>query len=277
MENKFIILMMSCNRPLYIREEQACRDTFLKDAEGAGIPYWFYKGGDELVIDPESNEMRLPVPDGLGGTARKTVAALTEALKDEGWDYLVKTNVSTWLDVGRIQRAVENWDGRADTNVYGARFLVNQYSKNVPFPRGNFTIFSRSVVEGIVKYSPMLLGADGYPKTDDTLICLSSLYYVEKKAGKRYLGGLMEVPSVFSWSDDIVEAPEWTDALCVRCKDERNPENTPENMRRVHELKATEQDRTYRRPVLHIETPYGFMDYERYCKIVKALKDKNED
>lgn len=275
MKNKILILLMSCNQPLYQEEEQACRDTFLKDAEGAGLSYYFYKGTDgELTIDQESHTMLLPVHDGLGATSKKTIMAFHEALKMEDWDYIIKTNVSTWLDVPKIVKAVDKWEGREDTNVYGARFLANDASKKVPFPRGHFTILSRTLVEGIVKFGPLLVKANGMPKTDDTLLCLSMLYHIQKILKETYQEKLMEVPSVIEWSDAIQDSREWSDALSVRCKDEKNPENTPENMRKTHKLKrAKNQARSFRRPMGLIETKYGLMTYPAYNHI-SALIDK---
>ncbi len=278
MKNKILILLMSCNQPLYEQEEQACRDTFLKDAEGAGLSYYFYKGTDgELSIDGENHTMLLPVPDGLGGTSRKTVLALAEALKMDDWDYVLKTNVSTWLDIQKIVRAVDKWEGRQDRNIYGARFLANEASKKVPFPRGHFTILSRSLVEGIVQWAPRLINANGMPKTDDTLICLSVLYYLQKILGDSYQNRLMEVPSINSWTEQIQDAPEWSDALSIRCKDEVIKENTPDNMRKVHKLKrAKNQMRTYRRPMGAVETKYGMMSYGVFER-VSALVDKAKE
>lgn len=277
MKNKILILMMSCNKDLYEKEELACRETFLKDAEGAGIHYYFYKGGEEQVIDTENHTMFLRVSDGLGGTSIKTVLALNEALKMDDWDYVIKTNVSTWLDVKKIQKAVNAMEGREDFNIYGARFLVNKASKNVPFPRDHFTILSRSLVESVVRYAPSLIKADGFPKTDDTLICLALLYHIQKASGKEYLGCLKEMPSVMSWTSGISEAQEWTDALSVRCKDEETPDNTPDNMRAVHALKNTKNlKRSYTREVKLVETPYGLMSYGMYDKVMKILSAQNQ-
>lgn len=279
MDNKILILLMSCNQPLYEQEEQACRDTFLKDTEKAGIQYYFYKGvteeHPELFIDEENNTMYLPVPDGLGGTSRKTLLALNEALKFEGWDYVIKTNVSTWLDIKRICKAVEQWEGSEDRNVYGARFLANDASKKVPFPRGHFMIISRALVDGVVKWAPSLIVSDKFPRTDDTLMCLALLYHIQKILEDNYVERLKEVPSVTNWIEDIQEAKEWPDAFSVRCKDESNGEKTPENMLKVHALKrSTKVKRKCYRPMGVIETKYGLMTYESFQKVAKAMEKK---
>lgn len=278
MSNKILILLMSCNQPLYEQEEQACRDTFLKDAEGAGLSYYFYKGGStEISVNQESHTMYLPVPDGLQGTSEKTTIAFNEVLKLNDWDYIVKTNVSTWLDIEKILNVVDKWEGREDRNIYGARYLANDASKNVPFPRGHFIILSRSLVEGIVEWAPKLIKATGMPKTDDTLLCLSLLYYTQKILGDTYQDRLMEVPSVNSLTEPLPEAQEWPDALSIRCKDEINPENTPNNIRKVHKLKRSlnNQMRMYRRPMGITETKYGLMNYGTFaqlCKILNQIK-----
>ena len=264
-----LILLMSCNKDIYTKEEEACRETFLNDAEKEGIPFYFYKGISEehplQLIDKENHVMYLPVNDGLGGTSQKTVMAFSEALKMKDWDYIVKTNVSTWLDVKKIKKAVEKWEGRDDRNVYGARFIANDASKKVPFPRGHFVILSRALVEGVVRWAPVLIRANSFPKTDDTLLCLSILYHMKKVLNDDYLAKLMEVPSVISWTNEIQDVQDWSDALSVRCKDEKEPSNTPENIRKVHLIKRNKkQNKNYRRPLGLIETKYGMLSFKMY-------------
>ena len=277
-DNRLMILLMSCDKPLYLAEEEACRETFLRDAEGAGVPYWFYRGGAEsLAMDPETRVMTLPSGDDLGSTSRKTVMALVAALQDDSWDYLVKTNVSTWIDVPKLLTAVSGWEGRDDPGVYGARFLANAASKDVPFPRGNLMILSRSLVEAVVRVAPRLLKAGSMPRTDDTLLCLCLLYHIQKERGLRYTDSLMEVPSVTAWSDKAYDSPEWTDALSVRCKDEEAPEETPGNMRRAHAWKAEPPEREWRRPMGPVETRYGLLDYKTYDKLVSILRNRKKE
>ena len=286
MENKFIILMMSCNKPAYLSEEEACRDTFLKDAAYAGVPYWFYRGGADNAYVDGGKVIHLKCDDSLSGTARKTLAAMRSVLTYKDWDYLVKTNVSTWLNIGRISETIEKLGGSDDENIYGAKYVINKHSKNIPFPRGHFSIFSRSTVEGIVKWGSKLVGADGMPKTDDTLIGLSCMYQLTKVSGLEYEKHIMEVPAVNWWPTDgmIEDAPELPTALCVRCKDERDVKNTPENMRRVHEvMHSAERWRTGRgyRPAEWFETPFGTTNFGTYMKVTSAIAaiispDKND-
>lgn len=282
MEKKILILLMTCDKELYKQEEQACRDTFIKDAEKAGVQYFFYRGiseeGQTSEVNLSNHDIRLPVHDDLKNTARKTVSAFKWALEMGDWDYIVKTNVSTWLDINKILESVKLWEGKNDRNIYGARYLVNDYSKSVPFPRGHFVILSRELVSGIVQWAPKLILSNNFPKTDDTLLCMALLYHIQKILGDNYQKRLMEVPSVISWNNDIENSIGWTDAFSIRCKDEEKKENTPGNMRKVHELKHKDTvDRKMYRPFELMETKYGLITYGTYVFMNELFKKGKEE
>ena len=275
---------MSCNNPLYELEEQACRDTFLKNAEGANISYWFYKGLDEnhsaQTLDIETHTLYLPVPDGLAGTGRKTVAAMKAALSED-WDYLIKTNVSTYLHIDNIVKAVKTWEGKDDHNIYGGTFLINDASKDIPFPRGHITIFSRSLVEGLLTYADKLAYSDKMPHTDDTLISLTLLYYIHKDLGERYQDKLKEVPTIRAWSEYALTDPFLDNVFAVRCKNEEDKERTPDNMRRLHKAlkKGRKRNLVWFKSPDKYETGIGNMSYDEYAttkKMIRLLKSYKE-
>lgn len=281
MDKKILILLMSCNKPLYGEEELACRETFLTDAEGAGMEYWFYKGLDEAhsgtCVDVESHTLWIEVNDGLAGTAKKTLGALRWSLTRD-YDYLIKTNVSTYLNIKNILSATKGWAGKEDPNIYGASFIVNEYSLNVPFPRGNFVMLPRPLVETVVNVGPLMVGKPSMPVTDDTLTCLALLYGTHREDGPSYMERLKEVPAVTEWFEAIESQPEFSQALSVRCKDERRPERTPAHIRETHvRYKAPAKYPTEsRRPINLIETGFGFLKYGSYCEYMDRIKKKRE-
>ena len=91
----------------------------------------------------------------------------------------------------------------------------------------------------------------------------------------------MEVPAVTEWSNAIQESREWSDALSIRCKDEKTPENTPENMRKAHKLKQSKkQEKSYRRATGLVETKYGLMSYAVYNQVstlIEKVKKEAEE
>lgn len=268
---KLLILLMSCNNPLYEAEEQACKDTFLKEVKNTNIQYLFYKSTTperpDQGIDWNTHTLWLNAPDDRLGTAKKTEAALEMTLPLE-WDYVLKTNVSTYLNIERITKAIESWPGREDTNIYGASFLVNTPSKKTPFPRGHFAIIPRNLIEGALPYMKKLTLAKDVPRTDDTLLSLSLLYHIHKDLSKEYMKCLRETPSIKAWHDDIVEDPVFQTALSVRCKDERNPQDTPKNMLKLYNAYKENQspNKFYTTPT-YFETDYGIMLYPDYLKM----------
>ena len=267
---------MSCNQPLYEEEEQACRDTFLKDAEGEGIPYYFYKSVNSQhptpEIDEETHTIYLDTPDGLSGTGRKTVAALESVLGFD-FDYLIKTNVSTYLNIKNIVKGMNKWDGKDDMNIYGARYLINPSSKNIPFPRGFFTVLSKTLSQGVIEIAQTLANNPTMPRTDDTVISLALLYYLQKRLDEKYLDKIKVVPSVTEWTDYIIEDPAFDRAFAIRCKDEKIKENTPENIIRVHEMVKTKAYPAMNyRPATTFETSIGMMSYNNYLLFDKMME-----
>lgn len=286
---KILVLFMTCNKPLYEEEEKACRETFLKDVDESKVSYWFYKGvNDEhptQEFDNETHTLYLDVPDTLAGTGRKTLEAIRATLSTE-YDYLIKTNVSSYLNFPKIVEEFEKWPGADDENIYGSRFILNDASKSIPFPRGYFMVIPKHQVEGMIEVADKLIGKKGIPVTDDTLIGLSVLYNIVKIKGDTYLDKLCEVPSVVEWPKyDIEQAPEFFDSLVIRCKSEGEDgtNTTPDNIRLVHKRLKNPTNITRCRPPKMFETPLGMLTYERYFtlrKIVTAIlkqTKKNED
>lgn len=274
-QKKLIILLMSCNNPLYEKEELACMNSFLRDAEGAGIPFYFYKAvsGEhpEPGFDEEAHTLYVDAPDTLEGTGKKTAAAL-KAILPLDFDYVIKTNVSTYLNINNILSGTRNWPGKDDTNIYGGRYIINKASLNVPFPRGCFMVLSKSMTEGMLETLDTLTKIGSMPKTDDTLICLATLYHITKTLKKNYMDKIKQVPSIASWTEDVIEDPQFSNAFAIRCKDENCPENTPNNLLLTYMLikegKAPEMNYI---PATEYETGLGLMNYADYIKVSKML------
>ena len=280
---KILILLMSCNKPLYEEEEKACRETFLKDVDETKVSYWFYKGINashlEQEFDIETHTLYLIARDDLAGTGKKSLEAIRATLNLD-YDYLIKTNVSTYLNIDKIVKEMETWEGKADENIYGGRFIVNEASKDIPFPRGYFMAISKSLAKEMLEVADRLVGKSGIPLTDDTLMGLSLLYVINKVKGKDYLSKLQEVPSVVEWPNyDISRAPEFADSLAIRCKvDKFEGENpTPDNMRLVHEKLSSPIKSPAYRPAQYFESGVGLFKYEKYHVIKKLIEKLKEE
>ena len=199
---------MSCNKSLYEEEEKACRETFLKDVDETKVSYWFYKGINashlEQEFDNETHTLYLIARDDLAGTGKKSLEAIRATLNLD-YDYLIKTNVSTYLNIDKIVKEMETWEGKDDENIYGGRFIVNEASKDIPFPRGYFMAISKSLAKEMLEVADRLVGKSGIPLTDDTLMGLSLLYVINNKCNDTF--GDLDV-HVFRGEEFIYETME---------------------------------------------------------------------
>ena len=278
MGNRILILLMSCGDPLYEEEERVCRETFLENVP-EGVEWYFYKGtGQEHPcsgIDEETHTVWVDAPDTLNGTAEKTLRAIRAVLDDgKEFDYLLKTNVSTYICMDRLMEVMSRVaEPERDFNIYGARFIVNSASLNVPFPRGHFILVSRTLLEGSMPRAVSFLETGTLPRTDDTLLSLALLYHISRDLGLKYLELLREVPAINDY-DHAAECPLPTlpVSVAIRCKHHSDNRLTPDAMRALHKrIVSPVQETSFPCP-LFFETPYGFQTYNRYLKYDKLFK-----
>ena len=133
-------------------------------------------------------------------------------------------------------------------------------------------VLSKSMTEGMLETLDTLTKIGSMLKTDDTLICLATLYHITKTLKKNYMDKIKQVPSVASWTEDVIEDPQFSNAFAIRCKDENCPENTTNNLLLTYMLikegKAPEMNYI---PATEYETGLGLMNYADYIKVSKML------
>lgn len=249
---KAIILVMSCNQDRYINEEYVIRKTWGKDIiEGKyeNIKLYFYRGGfDKVYFDDENKVINLTNTDDLNGTYHKTLEVfeyIIEKCKD--FDYIIRTNTSTYINVEAILQFLEIDDLKDDV-MYGTRLLINNTNLNVPFLGGHFMIIPKKICN-------ILLNSDIKPKCPDDL---SIGYVLGKHYNYNYLSHLLEVDSIINidepYNDKLYKS------YCIRIKDEINNENNIINMIGFHTL--------YKNITVKVDKPHGFTKIETlYGKI----------
>lgn len=122
---KIVILVMTCNIPFFREEEKVLRTkSFGKSVmsgEYPGVEYWAYTAShdSQTHIDWDNHMLYVPVDDSLEGTYEKTRQALL--LLDEigvGYDYVMRMNTSTYLNVGLLRCFVDGIPEN-DSRLYG--------------------------------------------------------------------------------------------------------------------------------------------------------------
>ena len=150
MKKKVIILCMSCNQNRFVNEEYIIRKTWGGDIlEGKydNIELLFYRGGSDNTY-LENDVLHLTSDDTLLGTYQKSIDCFKWLVENKQFDYIVRTNTSTYINVEAIQQFLE-FNVNEET-VCGSYLIMNGANKFIPFLPGFFLIFSKKIIELLV-------------------------------------------------------------------------------------------------------------------------------
>jgi hypothetical protein len=176
----------------------------------------FYRGGyEETIYDEKSHLLKLTSPDDWDGTFTKTVDAFRWVKENfPDYDYIIRTNTSTYLNTRAINFLLEN-NGFNEGMAYGPGLVINNISLGIPYLNGYFLVFHKKIVDVICEN---IIGVKNI--VDDAGIGL--LLY--NKYGKKYLEECIGEVSFINSIDEPYKDIFYK-SLGVRIKDEKNPEN----------------------------------------------------
>lgn len=141
---------MFCQEQGYVDEKNAVEETWGHMASAAGFRHIFYS---ETPSGAESglygNTLYVECGSGRMQTYDKTVLALKYIDEHFEYDAVVKTNVSTYVNVEVLRQALEYRLERDPDSIYCNRLLY--WPKKLMAPRGDFTVISRDVCREIVE------------------------------------------------------------------------------------------------------------------------------
>jgi len=239
MKKKVIILSMSCNKERYINEEKVIRETWGKDIiEGKydNIELLFYRGGTDKTY-LENDILHLISDDTLIGTYQKSIDCFEWLIKNKEFDYVIRTNTSTYINVEAILRCLD-FNINEDI-VCGPYLLMNRTNNFIPFLPGFYLIFSKKIINLLVNKRLLINNYD-----DNTFaITLLNSY------GRNYLEEhILEIDNI---NFDDIDKVNLSNVYCVRVKDEENKLNTIDNMKIIHEKYMKLKN-------IDIKQPHGF-------------------
>lgn len=141
---------MSCNQEHFINEEQVCKKTYLSRLPD-NIDYIIYRGG----ADKESYNnhlLNLKSEDDISNTYRKTYLALNYIAKHFEYDYIFRTNTSTYINVDLLNNFVQTLE---DENVLWTGELTYSFADDSQcstlYGRGNGLLLSKYNVLNIIQ------------------------------------------------------------------------------------------------------------------------------
>lgn len=239
MSKKVIILSMSCNQERYINEENAIRQTWGKDIlEGKydNIELLFYRGGASIT-HLENNVLYCPTGDEVYNTYKKSIECFKWLVENREFDYIIRTNTSTYINIDAILQFL---DFNIDENIMcGPSLVMNKGSNYIPFLSGHYLIFSKKVINTLLK------NEHDYDGIDDVIFSYSLI----KEYGRDYVEKyIMEIDNINDMSKSYMD--NISTSYCVRVKDEVNLDNNIPKMIGLYFI--------YKNIKTQIKPPHGF-------------------
>jgi len=141
---KVVILVMSSELERYpelvLKQQTTWDANHHKEAEAI----FYYSSYKTALV---GNKLHVDIPELHGYFYNKTMIAF-ELLLRYKWDYIFKTDNSTYIDKDRL---VELLRDKPRENYYGGHFYQTTYAKTAPFLWGEGFAVSRDVVQYLVK------------------------------------------------------------------------------------------------------------------------------
>lgn len=141
------------NSKEFVNEEKVVRQTWASDiisGKYPGMKLMFYKGNKNKSEKLDGDTLYVDVDDSLDGTYEKTIKTLRWCLKNEEFDFIVKTNTTTYINVELLSKFINKLPN-GDKHIYGSTYIINNSSNDVLYFRGNFAVWSKNIVNDIIK------------------------------------------------------------------------------------------------------------------------------
>ena len=210
---KVAILILSTTNEPSTSNVAAMKDTFIsycnKNADKFKHEYTFFEyygilDNDSKIDDTiissdnvikESNnfyKIELVSEDGIYNTFEKTVAAFEKVNELDNYDWFVRINISTYLNVPLLDKIIGYLD---NTIIYSSAvntYITDEKYFNDIYPRGDFYMFSKYTYDKVSKYfSKYVFDIKNYrtifdntvPHVDD---CLMGLCIIEALGNNYY-------------------------------------------------------------------------------------------
>lgn len=143
---KLLISIPSIKQDPFLELEKACKETWL-DIDNPSIDYIFYYGSNEEKL--ENKELYLKCKDGLNhkkenNITKKTIKMFEFALNNLDFDFMFRTNLSSYLDLNLLYLLIRNID---NINCYKG-FIGNH--QGIEFASGAGILLSKDIIQIIV-------------------------------------------------------------------------------------------------------------------------------
>lgn len=191
---KLLIVCMSCNDDFFTEQEKVIKETWagpIIKGDYPGVDFLIYKGDVSLEnhkYTRSKNMLVVRCEDDLDHTYKKTYYALSLIDRYFDYDYVFRTNTSTFVNVPLLYEFVQNID---NDEIYWTSELYSLSEAFTPYPlclfgRGNGMLLSKNLVKRILIEG---INFVYYGKCDDWIIgnILNSYWLKQNKDYTEYI------------------------------------------------------------------------------------------
>lgn len=193
---KILIVVMSCESEFFEEQVKTIKETWAKDIldkKYPNIDFIYYKGTlNTHSFNKETRLLNVQCEDDLNNTYKKTYYALNLINKSFEYDYIFRTNTSTYVNVELLNAFVQSLD---NDEIFWTSEIYSLIEANCPTPlclygRGNGILFSKKLVEIFLKEGINLLYME---QVDDVMIgnVLNSYWIKQGKDHRDYIRSYM--------------------------------------------------------------------------------------
>lgn len=190
--------MMSCNKEFFQNEELLCKQTWLSNInEFDNIDYFIYTASTDgkYHINEKENKLYVPCDDSVFGTLEKTLKMfqLLKALNIlEKYDYVFRTNLSTYVNISLLNEFVQSI--KDDNITYATECYITREQgpyRYCIFPQGNGFLLSKKLYNVLTfdnfqkymeQYKDIYIPDKTWSIDDNGIGFILTCYYIENKS-----------------------------------------------------------------------------------------------
>ena len=292
---KILILVMSCNDEFFKQQVEKIKQTWAKpilDGKYSNIDFMSYDGWDaQHYYDKDNKCIHIRCEDDLDNTYKKTFYALSIIKHNFDYDYVFRTNTSTFINVDLLNKFVQRLD---NDEILWTSEVYSLVEANAPYPlclygRGNGLLFSKKLIDILLKEGITMLYEE---HVDDVVIgnILNSYWIKQDKNYTDYIKSYyhgwyraITVPTnnghkLCNFNCDSNDPNFWKYFITIQTKMYRQRNNEDENMTKLYSImnniESTEEDvdkqfEYSKNYSVFVGSGLGYMDLNRWLHINK--------
>ena len=149
---------MSCNLEFFKTEEELVKSTWLAPIINGDYPdvdYYFYTASKthRTYIDKKNHYIYVDSNDNWYNTFKKTKLAFKKLFETKEYDYIVRVNLSTYVNLSLCIKTIEMYLDKIKTNQIWGQDLCNH--TGTYYLIGKFLIFPKTAVYEIINSDPI--------------------------------------------------------------------------------------------------------------------------